>query len=246
MRVLAISDKIVPQLYSDQVIAVTGRVELLLSCGDLPFYYLDFLATTLNVPFYFVFGNHPLDARTRPRIPHGANLHRRVVFHDGLLIAGLEGSRRYRPRAPYQYTEGEMRLHCLSLTPRLLWNRLVYGRYLDVLITHAPPRHIHDAEDLAHQGFQCFRWFMRVFRPRYLLHGHKHVYRRDEQTVTQFGDTTVINVYPYTVIDLEPAPRRVLRRQVSEKTRVFWQAVVARWETFVGVSAIPKEEETTS
>jgi hypothetical protein len=30
-----------------------------------------------------------------------------VVSYKGLLLAGLEGSRRYKP-GPYQYTEGEV------------------------------------------------------------------------------------------------------------------------------------------
>ena len=249
MRALVVSDKVVPHLYSEGVHQVVGRVDLLLSCGDLPPYYLDFLASVLNVPFYFVHGNHPRGALARdaerPPLPPGANLHRRVVHHQGLLLAGLEGSRRYRPHAPFQYTEGEMRFHCLALVPRLLWNRMVHGRYLDVLITHAPPRHIHDAEDPAHQGFVCFRWFMRVFRPRYLIHGHKHVYRHDEQTVTQFVETTVINTYPYTLLDLEPAPQRSLNRQVYERLAPIWQAFSERWETLLRSRATPTEEETT-
>lgn len=248
MRVLVVSDKVVPHLYHETVHQVVGRVDLLLSCGDLPPYYLDFLASVLNVPFYFVHGNHPRGADTPhrgcPPLPPAANLHRRVVWHKGLILAGLEGSRRYRPHAPYQYSEGEMRLHCLALVPRLLWNRLVHGRYLDVLITHAPPRHIHDAEDLAHRGFRCFRWFMYVFRPRYLIHGHKHVYRRDEPTVTRFAETTVINTYPYTVLDLEPAPRRVLRHQVKERWAVLWEMLSARWETAI-LSRVPTAEEET-
>ncbi len=208
VRILTVSDKVVPQLYGEHARDVVGEVDLILACGDLPYYYLDFLATTLQVPFYYVFGNHPMGAHLRwpgkRPIPKGANLHGRVVHHRGLLIAGLEGSRRYRPGARYQYTEGEMALQCLRLVPRLLWNRLVHGRYLDILVTHAPPRHIHDAEDPAHRGFTCFRWFMRIFRPRYLIHGHKHVYRRDEPTRTRFYDTMVINTYPYRILTLSP------------------------------------------
>ena len=233
LRVLTVSDKVVPALYSEHVHQVVGRVDLLISCGDVPPYYLDFLASTLNVPFYYVLGNHPLGAlapgpKKRP-LPPEANLHRRVVLHRGLILAGLEGSRRYRPHAPLQYTEEEMMLHCLALVPHLLWHRLVHGRYLDVLVTHAPPRHIHDAEDLAHQGFVCFRWFMRVFRPRYLIHGHMHVYRRDTPTVTQYADTTVINTYPYRVLTLEPAPQRVLRRQVAARLLPLWVRLTAAW-----------------
>jgi hypothetical protein len=48
---------------------------------------------------------------------------------------------------------------------------------------------------------------MRVFRPRYLLHGHVHVYRRDIPNVTRFEDTIVINVYPYYRLDLSQPPR---------------------------------------
>jgi uncharacterized protein len=42
---------------------------------------------------------------------------------------------------------------------------------------------------------------MRLCRPRYLLHGHVHVYQPDAPRVTDFYQTTVINVYPYHVFD---------------------------------------------
>lgn len=247
VKALAVSDKVVPALYSEHVHRVIGDVDVLISCGDVPPYYLDFLATALNVPFFYVLGNHPLGAvdpaSRRLRLPREANLHRRVVYHRGLIWGGLEGSRRYRPHAPFQYTEQEMWLHCLALVPRLLWHRLVHGRYLDVLVTHAPPRYIHDAEDLAHQGFTCFRWFMRVFRPRYLLHGHVHVYRPDTPTHTVFGETHVINVYPYKLLGLEPADRKVFRRQVSAQLRQSWAYLTARWEEFVASRWDPFTQE---
>jgi Icc-related predicted phosphoesterase len=94
----------------------------------------------------------------------------------------------------------------LPMVPALLLNRVRCGRYLDVLITHAPPRGIHDGEDLPHRGFESFRWLMDRFRPRYLLHGHKHVYR-PEPTRTRYGSTVVVNVYPFTVIELEVEAR---------------------------------------
>jgi Icc-related predicted phosphoesterase len=81
-------------------------------------------------------------------------------------------------------------------------NRLRFGRYLDVLITHAPPFGIHDDADLPHQGFSVFLKLMQRFRPRYLLHGHKHIYGLDTWR-TRFGETEVINVYPYRLLELE-------------------------------------------
>ena len=119
---------------------------------------------------------------------------------QGLLLGGLEGSIRYKPRAPFQYTEGEMSYKVWSMTPALLMNRLLHGRYLDILITHSPPRGIHDGRDLPHRGFNALLGLMARFRPRYLLHGHKHVYG-PETCITHYLDTEVINVYPFHVIE---------------------------------------------
>ena len=51
-------------------------------------------------------------------------------------------------------------------------------------------------------GFKSFLWLMERFRPRYLLHGHRHVYNPLEVTETQYEGTTVINVYPYKVLEI--------------------------------------------
>ena len=42
MRVLAVSDKVEPVLYSSVVNERIGPVDLILSCGDLPFYYIEY------------------------------------------------------------------------------------------------------------------------------------------------------------------------------------------------------------
>jgi len=110
------------------------------------------------------------------------------------VFAGVEGSLRYRP-GPFQYTQREMWWHVFSLVPALLRNKLVYGRYIDVFVTHAPPRGIHDKDDLTHQGIDAFRWFIKVFKPDYHFHGHIHVYRPDEVTESLFGSTQVINTF---------------------------------------------------
>jgi Icc-related predicted phosphoesterase len=91
----------------------------------------------------------------------------------------------------------------LKMAPRLYWNRIRHGRYLDVLITHSPPRDVNDREDLPHRGFVALRPFLAMFKPRFQVHGHIHIYDRGEQTQVEFLDTTVINVYPYKILDLE-------------------------------------------
>lgn len=216
MRVLAVSDKVEPILYSPAVNQRVGKLDMILACGDLPFYYIEYLMTMVGCPTYYVYGNHGREVQytsgrgdqwNRSIAPLGAvNLHTRAVNEGGLLLAGLEGSMRYNEGPGAQYSEREMWRNVYSLAPKLMRNRMRYGRYLDVLVTHSPPAGIHDKPDLPHQGFTSFLTFMRWFKPRYLLHGHIHIYRRDEVTLSRYGDTEVVNVYPYRLMDLEPGP----------------------------------------
>jgi Icc-related predicted phosphoesterase len=130
------------------------------------------------------------------------NIDGHVVEYQGLLIAGLEGSMRYNANPYFQYTEQEMARKVWALLPGLLMNRIRHGRYLDILITHAPPYGIHDGQDRCHQGFRAFVSFMERFRPRYLIHGHVHVYHPHQTVETVFGETTVINTYGYRLLDI--------------------------------------------
>lgn len=207
MRIMAVSDRVVEQLYSTTIRENHPGIDLLIGCGDLPFYYLEFLVSVLDAPLIYVRGNHDIgpqytfEGRVLTEVRGGVDIHQRLIPIDELLVAGLEGSMRYRPQAPYMYSESEMTMQVLRLAPQLLWNRSRYGRALDILVTHSPPFAIHDGRDLAHTGFKIFRTIMRQFRPRYLLHGHMHVYRNDVPRVTRFEETTVINVYPYRIFD---------------------------------------------
>jgi Icc-related predicted phosphoesterase len=94
-----------------------------------------------------------------------------------------------------------MYIEIFKLVPRLLWNRLYHGRYVDILLTHAPPKGIHDKKDKCHWGFKAFLWFMKTFRPKYLVHGHIHLYDLADVRSTQWGTTTVINAYSHYVLD---------------------------------------------
>ena len=205
MRILAISD-VVDEAISASLPAHSGSIDLVIGCGDLPYEYLDYVATTVSAPLRAVHGNHdvPLAQVDDPAIRvwwNGIDLHRRVVNHGGVLIAGLEGSPVYS-QGPYQYTETGMWLSLLRLVPALLFNRLRHGRFLDVLVTHAPPRAVHDESDKAHRGFECLRWFIREFQPRFHLHGHTHVYDSRTSTITRVGRTTVVNAYGATTIEV--------------------------------------------
>jgi uncharacterized protein len=210
VRILAMSDEVTTTLHNANLMQAIGKPELLLGCGDLPYSYMEFVVTHAEVRHaYYVHGNHDHAQRVSKNItlqsPGGwINVDQRVVYdraHD-VLIAGLEGSIRYRPGAGYQYTEQEMFWRALKLVPQLLIRRALHGRYLDILIAHAPARGIHDQPQGAHRGFQAFKTLMRRFRPTLFLHGHNHRYGLSEWR-TRFEETEVINVHPFCICTLD-------------------------------------------
>ncbi len=208
MKILFVSDKVVEHIYSPGIAERYKEVELIVGCGDLPYYYLEFILSMLNAPLFYVHGNHDpeeeylADGTSITSPGGGVNLHCRTYKEKDLLLAGLEGSIRYK-EGKFQHSQREMWLNVFYLIPRLLINKLTCGRYLDLLVAHSPPYGIHNGEDHIHVGFKSFLWFMKVFKPGYLIHGHQHVYNPNEITETQFMATKVINIYPYKVLDIE-------------------------------------------
>jgi Icc-related predicted phosphoesterase len=201
MKILAVSDNVLTQMEDAAYLRRTySDVQMLISCGDMPAPYLEFITSTLNVPLFFVRGNH--DTNYQPEHPGGDNLHQRLVKFGGLSFAGLEGSPRYN-REPVQYTESQMFVMVLSMAPRLLLRRWRKGYSVDVMVTHAPPRGIHDMTDRPHRGFTSMRTLIQLYRPRYFLHGHVDTWDRRRPTTTNFAGTEVININPLKVLTLE-------------------------------------------
>lgn len=207
-RILAVSDKVEPRIYGPNLRLSAPNVDFIVSCGDLPYYYLEYIVSVLDCPLYYVHGNHDRpEHRSSGQVAYepsgGANLHLSLRLVHGLLIAGLEGSHRYNRNELYQYSQGAMWSQVIRLCPLLLRNRLLHGRSLDILITHSPPFGIHDAADQPHIGFRAFNFLIQRFRPRYHFHGHQHIYTQLETTRTQFEATEIVNVYPYRLLDLD-------------------------------------------
>jgi len=219
MKLLCIADHVDPIIYSTGLKARFPDVDLVLSAGDLSLDYYDFIVSSLNKPLYFVFGNHHLEDSHRYRRPAdpfappsdnwrqngvgAVHLHGRVQRARGLLVAGLGGSIWYNG-GENQFTDLGMFLVILRLVPSLLWNRLTRGRFLDVLVTHSPPYGVNDLPDACHTGFRVFLWFLRAFHPRFLVHGHVHLYDRNAAREAHYGATTVVNAYDHAVIEMEP------------------------------------------
>jgi Icc-related predicted phosphoesterase len=197
MKILSISDIVVPDL-SDRIhVDQFKGVELVLSCGDLPPEYLTFIRENLDTPLFYVRGNH--DIRYTHSPPVGCvNIHQRRVPFKGLRILGLEGSRWYNG-GPIQYREYQMRQMIWRMMPGL-W----FGGGVDIVVTHASPRHIHDAEDRCHRGFKSFLKLIGRFKPRYFIHGHIHTHFTDPaQRVTLVGQTRVINTFGFHLLEVD-------------------------------------------
>jgi uncharacterized protein len=207
MKILAVSDQIVEKLYSPALRHIAQDVRLLVGCGDLPYVYLEYLISTLNVPLFYVPGNHdpePEDAQPNSRVAGGESLDLSVARYNNILFAGLGGCLRYRPDGINQYTQAEMYFRLASLAPSLWLNRLRFGRAADVLVTHSPPFGIHDdPTDPAHTGLKALASAIRWFRPRLMLHGHTHFYRQNlAPSQSPLAQTDVVNVYPYKILEI--------------------------------------------
>ncbi len=197
MQVLCVSDMVVPELERDLQSGRLPMPDLVISCGDLPPEYLSSLRNACQAPLYYVRGNHDLRYTEKP--PMGcANLHGRILRHGSLRLMGFEGSRWYNG-GPVQYTESQMRWKVWRRLPRL-WLK----KGVDIIVTHAPPRRIHDAEDPCHRGFIVYRKLIQWFGPRYFLHGHIHAhFSNASQRSTYEGGTQVINCFGHCRIDID-------------------------------------------
>ena len=196
MRILTVSDVIDVSLYPDLDADRFLSIDLVLACGDLPPEYLSFLVDALKVPLYYVRGNHDIRYDTKP--PMGAcSAHSKVVQFRGVNILGLDGSHWYNG-GPNQYTEWQMRFMVLRMLPSI-WRR----GGIDIIMTHASPRFIHDAEDPCHRGFGVYRWLIRRFQPQYFIHGHIHRHFNDDsERITRIGSTRVVNAYGFYQIEI--------------------------------------------
>src|SRR4051794_30429401 len=137
--ILAVTDEEDPRIHSETLRERVGHVAFVVSCGDLPASYLEFIADALNRPVYYVLGNHAeeLTRRCEREVCHPAgaiDIGGRVVQDPGtgIILAGFPGCPRYGENDPAQFSEWEIGLMATKMAPRLQLNKLRQGRALDV------------------------------------------------------------------------------------------------------------------
>ncbi|HVD46453.1 MAG TPA: metallophosphoesterase [Candidatus Limnocylindria bacterium] len=209
-KILAIADEVDEAMYTGKLERL--RPDLVVSAGDLPFDYLEYIVSRLNVPLVYVPGNHdpelrspdptwaPLGAERPLPGPQGCeNVDGRVVVAAGLRIAGLGGSMRYKPGSN-QYSDAEMRWRALSLEVRVKLNPSRRARKVDVLLTHSPPLGW-GQDDLAHRGFSAFVRLVKDLEPKVLVHGHVHPFGRTKPE-RLLGTTQIINAVSSRLLEI--------------------------------------------
>jgi len=197
MKILIVADTVTNKLLEP----VEGEtflrdIDLIVSCGDLPPEYLSRLTFRYDVPLLYILGNHDLRYKTSP--PGGCrNIDQRITTFKGLKIIGFSGSRWYNGGIN-QYTETQMK-RSINKLRFSLWR----SGSPDLVITHAPPRHVNDAEDLCHRGFKVFNSLIKKYNPPYFLHGHIHtLFKDDTERISTVNTTQVINCYGFHVLEI--------------------------------------------
>ncbi len=219
VRLLAVADEVNDALWGAR--AATLAPDLVLAAGDLPWDYLEFLASVTDRPVVFVPGNHDpavVDARAHrsgqflragmpcdPPRPIGCrNADGTVLDAAGLRIAGLGGCVRYRP-GPNQYSQREFHRRAARLLRRVGRLQRRSPGPVDVLLTHAPPLGLGDEPDPCHVGISALHQVVETLAPSWHLHGHIHPYGQPRPD-RRAGDTTIRNVVPYRMFEIDPAP----------------------------------------
>lgn len=204
---LAIADEESEALWGDTLQQL--KPDLIVSCGDLPFEYLENLVSRTDKPLLYVPGNHDPDVRPRNDVfadlryaddaagpPGCENVDGRITSACGLRIAGLGGSIRYR-EGPNQYSQREMAWRAFRLRTRAWLSR----RPVDILVTHAPPAGYGDSDDPPHHGFASLVGLAERLAPRLLIHGHVNNYGPARGEVS-IGRTRVVNAIPFKLIEV--------------------------------------------
>jgi hypothetical protein len=230
-RILAVADEVEETLFGETLSGL--QPDLVVSCGDLPFDYLEYIVTVLSVPLLYVPGNHDPDLSARP-------LEEREPFKSGLLIGsgdvaghlpvrgfatppGPEGCMNVDGRTAEvaglvvaglggsvnyadgsnRYTQGQMRRRALRLTIGARLRRPLRRRAVDVLVAHSPPMGLGDEPD--DPAHVGFAAFHPlVERLRPRLLLHGHVHPHGTPRPDRWlNQTRVVNVVPYRVLEVE-------------------------------------------
>ena len=197
LKILTVSDFIDKSLTKMVDNQTLEPVDLIISCGDLSPEYLYFLKNRLEKPLFYVKGNHDIRYNNPANLLGCENIHAKLVQFKTLNILGLEGSIWYSGGIN-QYTDRQMDKIIFKM-----WFSFWKKGGVNLVVTHAPPKNIHDRKDLCHTGFTSFVKLINKRKPDYFIHGHIHrEFKNLEQRTTTVNSTQVINTCGFAVLSV--------------------------------------------
>ena len=201
LRILAVSDQTDEGLNLEVNRAALGRIDAVISAGDLEPEYLALLADAFRAPLLYVLGNHDRgqgwQGASERHLPEPM-ADARVERLNGVDVFALSwpGKRTGRPeRDEWAAWRQVLRfgLHHSSTRPL-------------IVVSHVPPEGAgDDPTDPYHRGFSAYRWLARRAKPELWLHGHTTVATQAGPMVS-LGTTRLLNVTGAVLIELDSRP----------------------------------------
>ena len=163
-------------------------VDACLLLGDLSPREIEIIKKRMKgTPIYGVLGNHDVfDLYDRCGVE---NIHGKVVEVNGIRLAGIQGSLRYKDSDMPLYTDKES----VEIAEKM--------NAANILISHDSPKHFHCNESLAHSGLQGITRYCEKHSVPLNIHGHFH-----ENAIGALGNgTNVICCYGAQIVEITPS-----------------------------------------
>lgn len=193
MNILALADLHTFRMKILDKIAENKNIDLIALMGDVyESYFINIKELFPGKPIVAVLGNHDYPYVFN-RHDYIENIHGRVVSINGIKVAGIEGS--------FKYKDGNFpgMNHQESIA--------IAGRMegADILISHTSPFGIHEKDNDVHSGLMGINEYLDKHKPMLHIHGHQH-----ENLYSNYGNTAVIGVYGAAIINTKDLTTHVI------------------------------------
>ena len=163
-----------------------AEANLVCILGDMYRLEVQLLYDFVKVPIIAIHGNHDVEDTYSGMDIY--MLHQSsVMLSNGLVVAGFEGSSKYKPSQIYGVTQDESIEECIKIP------------ICDILVCHdGPLGYCGDIHDVAHCGLKGITDYINRVQPKILFYGHHHKNRN-----YKIGNTDCYNVYELGMFDIE-------------------------------------------
>lgn len=166
-------------------ISYCRNIDVCLLLGDLSLRDVEVVKERIgNTPVYGVLGNH--DGFELYDMCGIENIHGKVVEINGVRIAGIGGSLKYKDSPMPLLTDEES----IEIAEKM--------EAADILISHDSPKFLHGSNDFAHSGLQGITRYCEKYSVPLNIHGHHH----DNGCLVLANGTRSIECYKAKILEI--------------------------------------------